>query len=50
MPGMPRPNKKAQKIAFDILGTPANLQKNNKSQEKRQVDKRLTFEETVRVR
>lgn len=27
MPAMPRQNKKATKIAFDIIGTPANLRK-----------------------
>jgi len=28
MPLMPRQNKKASKIVFNILGTPANLKKN----------------------
>jgi hypothetical protein len=27
MPIMPRPNKKAEKIAFDILGIPQNMRK-----------------------
>ena len=47
---MPRPNKKAEKIAFNILGTPSNLQKRKITEEKRSVDKRLVFEETTRVR
>ncbi len=50
MPIMPRPNKKAEKVAFDILGTPANLQKDQKTPKQNKVNKELVFEETVRVR
>lgn len=49
MAAMPRFNKKATKIAFKILGTPANLvSKRSKQQE--YVDKMLTSQETSRVK
>lgn len=48
MPAMPRTSKKATKIAFKILGTPLNMQK-DKSQNS-ETEKRLVFEETTRVR
>lgn len=35
MPTMPRFSKKGDKIAFDILGVPANLQKPSKKEMKR---------------
>lgn len=49
MPAMPRLNKKTTDIAFNILGVPANLsrKRNKKEQE---VNRRLLFEETSRVR
>lgn len=49
MPSMPRIPGKAKKIAYRILGVPANIQskKNNKQQK---INRRLVFEETVRVR
>lgn len=53
MPGMPRCNKKATKIAYDILGTPANIrsfQKKKKDSKSKEIDKELLFEETSRVR
>ena len=50
MPGMPRTNKKAQKIAFKILGTPANMTKEAKRGMGSKTEKRLEFEETIRVR
>jgi hypothetical protein len=49
MPVMPRQNKKATKIAFRILGKPANLQSKPEKKEK-SVKARLIFEETMRVR
>jgi len=49
MPAIPRISKKAQKIAFAILGVPVNLQVKRTKQQKR-VNQRLLFEETVRVR
>lgn len=46
---MPRLNAKTTKIAFKIIGIPANIAfKRNKKQQK--VNKRLVFEETTRVR
>lgn len=49
MPTMPRLSGKTQKIAYKILGTPPNIAfKRSKEQEK--IDRRLTFEETVRAR
>lgn len=35
---MPRTNKKATKIAFKILGKPANMQKQNKVYKERKPD------------
>jgi hypothetical protein len=40
---------KPEKIAFKILGVPANL-RNKKSERERQINRRLLFEETTRVR
>jgi len=48
MPTMLRPNKKAEKIVFAILGTPLNMQKTKKKNSK--VEQRLVFEQTSRVR
>lgn len=49
MPGQPRPNKKATKIAFKILGTPPNL-KYKPDQARKRVNAKLISEETQRVR
>ena len=49
MPVMPRLDKKSTDIAFNILGTPANLSRKRKKKEQ-EVNKRLLFEETSRVR
>ena len=49
MPAMPRQNKKATKIAYRILGKPANLKAKTNEKEK-SVKARLIFEETMRVR
>ncbi len=49
MPVMPRQNKKATKIAYRILGKPANLKAKPDRKEK-SVKARLIFEETMRVR
>jgi hypothetical protein len=49
MPAMPRSNKRATKVAFKILGTPANLEfKRSKQQE--YVNKMLISQETSRVK
>lgn len=50
MPAMLRMDKKAEKIAFHILGTPPNLRKAKKSKKDSKIEERLVFEETVRVR
>ena len=49
MPIMLRWNKKATKIAYNILGKPANMESKNKKEDNR-IDRRLLFEETIRVR
>jgi len=48
MPAMPRTSKKAIKIAYKILGVPANMKKYKKVN--RKVQKQLLFEETVGYR
>lgn len=49
MPAMRRINKKAAKIAYQIMGVPANIAfKPTKEQER--IEKRLQFEDTVRAR
>ena len=45
---MPRPDGKAKKIAYAILGKPANQKKKSKKQ--KEIDKILLFQETARVR
>ena len=50
MPSMPRMDLKSEEIAFHILGTPPNLRKQKKTKKEKVQDKRLVFEETVRVR
>jgi len=45
---MPRPEGKAKKIAFKILGKPANMQK--ESANRKNINKRLLYEETMRAR
>ncbi len=49
MPAMIRGNKKAQKIAYDILGTPANI-KDKKSAFQKEIDKRIVYQSTYRFR
>jgi hypothetical protein len=50
MPAMLRPNKKAEKIAYAILGKPANLRKHKTSANKERIEKQLLFEEARRAR
>lgn len=50
MPAAPRSNEKAKKIAYRILGTPANMSDANvkkKTRKQKKTDDRLLFEETV---
>ena len=49
MPGMPRLNKKTTKIAYDILGVPANMRV-KKTKKQKEINDRLVQEETMRVR
>lgn len=50
MPGMPRLGKKSTKIAYKILGVPANLRPTRKSKHQKDLDKRLLYDDTFRVR
>lgn len=49
MPTMVRPQGKGKKVAFSILGTPPNMKDSEKKKDTK-IDKRLTFEETQRVK
>lgn len=49
MPAMPRFSIKGTKIAFRILGVPANIAYKPTSKE-RKVNKRVIYEDTSRVR
>lgn len=50
MPLMPRKNSKGSKVAYAILGKPANLVKQKLSEHEKYVRARLTFEESRLVR
>jgi len=49
MPAMPRIPGKGKQVAYKILGVPPNL-KSKKTPQKKNINRRLVFEETVRVR
>ena len=49
MPTMPRIPGKAAKIAFKILGVPANIAYKRDAIDKK-INRRLVFEESIRVR
>jgi len=49
MPSMMRMPGKAKKIAYKILGIPANIEYKRDAIEKK-INKRLIFEESIRVR
>lgn len=49
MPASPRLKNKASKIAFDILGVPPAL-KDKKSHRQKEIDRKLNFDYTSRVR
>lgn len=49
MPTMLRIKGKPQRIAFNILGVPANI-KDKRSKKEKRINDRLIFEETTRVR
>ncbi len=50
MPLMPRFKSKGSKVAYAILGTPANLMKHRSNQQSTKVNRRLIVEETRLVR
>jgi len=49
MPASPRAKNKASKIALAILGNPSNL-KDKRSAREREIDRKLLFDYTSRVR
>ena len=49
MPAMPRVKNIGRKIAFSILGTPANI-KEKKTTAQKEIDRKLLFQNTQRVR
>lgn len=49
MPAMPRVPNKARKIAYKIMGVPANIAYKRTEQQKK-LNQRLNYEETSRVR
>ncbi len=49
MPTMFRPSSKATKIAYKILGIPPNMEY-KRTKEQQEINRRLIFEETIRVR
>jgi len=49
MPAMPRPKGKPKKIAYKILGVPANIQ-DKKSPTQKRIYHRLQVEDAQRVR
>lgn len=50
MPAMVRPKGENAKIAYKILGVPANLDEKKPSKSQRYVNRRLVREETRRIR
>ena len=50
MPAMPRLGAKSTKIAYKILGVPANLRPVKYTAEEKWIRRRLLFEETNRTR
>lgn len=50
MPSMLRSNKKAEKIAFDILGVPQNMLKIKKRSLVNKKNERIEYENTFRQR
>lgn len=50
MPIMPRSKGKAEKIAYKILGVPANMREKTKTAKNRRISKKLYYEDTRLVR
>jgi hypothetical protein len=49
MPGMPRVKGKTTKIAYKIMGVPANVA-HKRSKKEKEINRRLVYEETDRAR
>jgi hypothetical protein len=49
MPSMLRIPGKARKIAYSLLGVPANI-RSKKSKREKEINRQLIFQETVRAR
>lgn len=49
MPAMPRTKNRATRVAYKIMGVPANVAHKRSAAEKK-IDKRLLYEDTFRVR
>jgi|WetSurMetagenome_2_1015567.scaffolds.fasta_scaffold538189_2 hypothetical protein len=49
MPSMPRSNKKAERIAYDILGVPANIRV-IKTKKQKDLDKQIEYQKTDRIK
>ena len=50
MPLMKRVKGKAAEIAFDIIGTPANMVKKGSRKKKKKREKELNYQNTSRIR
>lgn len=49
MPAMRRPSRKAEKIAFNIIGVPVNLSRKQTRQQKKK-DELVSYQETQLIR
>jgi len=49
MPSMPRIDKKANKIAFDLIGKPANLHRKSRKKQAK-INEQLLRQETTRIK
>jgi len=49
MPAMRRPSRKAEKIAFNIIGVPANLDRKQTRKQKNK-DELISYQETQLIR
>ena len=50
MPAMPRPEGRAKKIAYAILGVPSNLRKTKKKSVPQRNEERILYMSTIRER
>lgn len=47
---MPRPEGKGKRVAYAILGVPANMKELRKSKKEKHIEQLLQYDETQRVR